>query len=348
MTALSLGVLLAASIVGSLRHSSSRIPTALVMLVAGTLVALLPHPAVATHIATTAESLGVYVVLFGIGEELQGSGSHPIAGRGLAIAGIGGSLLGLGAFGAVLVSGVGAVRALAIALAAIPTSGALAATVLPLAHVPRGSRTSILQAAIGDDLVSLALLAAAPFVLPTGARPTSVVATVVAVVIALVLRQTGARAPRLLGALVVTATCAFGTSPALAGALAGALLHDLVPRAAVVTWSRRTLGLMFFATAGFVLGSLGPLWRMNVAVVVGLLVALAISRLGLYLLIARPDRWIAVGMLPRGEVTIAIATALRSVIGAAGGEALLAVVLLSTVAAVLAGHRLSRRPETGA
>lgn len=348
MTALSLGALLVASVLGTLRRAPTVIPTAVVMLVAGALIALVPHAAVATHVASAAESIGVYVVLLGIGEELQGSGSHPLAGRGLAIAGVGASLLGLGAFGVVLASGVGLVGALAIALAAIPTSGALAAAVLPFAHVPRASRTSILQAAVGDDLISLALLAVAPFVLPTGASPSSVIATVAAIAIALVLRRPRSRALRVLGALLVSAACAFGTSPALAGALAGALLHDLVPTTAMVRWSRHLLGLVFFTAAGFVLGSLGPLWRMNIAIVGGLLLALAVSRLGLYVLVARPDRWIAVGMLPRGEVTIAIATALRGVIGASGEEALLAVVLLSTVAAVVASHRLSQQPGTGA
>jgi len=345
MIALAIGGLLLAIVAATLRPDRGRIPHALWVLLLGVAAASIGHPLWAAQAADLLEEVGVFVVLFAVGEELAEDGAHPLAGAGLAIAAVGAVALAALGLGATLALGIPLIPAIGIALAAVPTSGALAAASLVPELVPRAARRLVLQAAVGDDLISLGLLALAPIVLPTGAHLVGIAATVVAVGIALAGRHARARL-RLLAALGVAAAMLVGVSPALAGALAGALAHRLLPRQRAVLLVRRGLAFGFFAAAGYLGGTLAPPSHIDLPLLAVLAAALLASRGLIATTVARQDRWVAIGMLPRGEVSIAIAIALSPVIGAKGDGVVLDLVALSTVLAVALvqlGARANRR-----
>jgi len=335
-------------ILGSLLPSRRLLPNALWLLVAGMAWASVLHsPIVVLQSARLLEQIGVFVVLLGVGEELGSHGHHPISALGLRVALVGVVVAGALAAGLTKLIGMGTAESIGLALAALPTSGALAIAVLEHARIPRASLLLVLQAAIADDLVSLLVLALTPIVLTVGVHPIALLATAVAVVVALVARRTTTGGLRALAALTVIASMLLGTSPALAGALAGALAHDLLPHHGLVVWVRRVLAAAFFAAAGYVGGSLEPIERVDLVLVAVLLLAVVASRLALGAAPGRFDPWLAVGMLPRGEVSLAIAVVLASELGPEGTGAIIGLVVASTLLGLLASRLLEANSARG-
>jgi len=205
----------------------------------------------------------------------------------------------------------------------------------------------VLQAAVAEDLVSLLVLALLPLLVPSVREPTrTLLVTAVAAVVALVARRTTTGGLRALAALTVIASMLLGTSPALAGALAGALAHDLLPHHGLVVWVRRVLAAAFFAAAGYVGGPREPLTSIGAHTLLttaALLAAIAVASLGVWYRTRTLGPWIALGLVPRGSVNLALPAALAPLLGPRGGSVVLVVVLGSATTAAAWVAWLSRR-----
>jgi hypothetical protein len=106
------------------------------------------------------------------------------------------------------------------------------------------------------------------------------------------------------------------------------------------------LAAAFFGAAGFVGGSLEPLTSIGAHTLLAtaaVLAAIAVASLGVWYRTRTLGPWIALGLVPRGSVNLALAAALAPLLGPRGGSVVLVVVLGSATTAAAWVAWLSRR-----
>jgi Kef-type K+ transport system membrane component KefB len=299
------------------------VPRVVLMVLAGMSLAPVLRNGSGLHLAV---EVALFVVLFEVGAILGIEETLPIGRMAIFVATVGAAAIFLSGF--LFLELLTTQRALIVTLSAIPTSGAIASEAIAQ-HGGKASRlmSRVIPATVADDFIGLAILAAVPLMVGTGAVNVSSLVASVGILVLLPFARTRFR---LLILPVVLIAMLLGASAALAGVSCGYVLAKETEKAvATKLWFPLKTGPgIFFVGLGAELGvhSFGNGELYLIAVL--LLTALAISRIAIWV-VARDTR-VALAMMPRGEVTAAMVLQLSPLIGAAASGALVLLILLST------------------